>query len=341
MFALKNSLTVGMPAQGGQDGRDESPAPAAKKAAPSRMTELSFASSFGSSMVLQQAPAAAAVWGFAPSASATAILLALSMASVPIMKVQATTSAFNDTALIWHAQLMPVASVFDTSGNPFTYSLTVTGDDGLNATISDVIFGDVWVCSGQSNMAFLTEMAMNGQTLVEEAGNHGAQVRLFTTRKLTATSPLLELGQDTNGGLWTRGVELPWSRASRKTISDDGAAPSTNDDDWLYMSAVCYLFGLEINRARGVPVGLINTNWGGTQIEDWMPQQAIDDCSHGTSDANGSLPEVVLAPRVATHLYNAMISPLLNQTIKGAMYVPCSQIVPSPLPPHSTSTPHT
>jgi sialate O-acetylesterase len=190
-------------------------------------------------------------------------------------------------------------------------------------------------------MAFLTEMAMNGQTLVEEAGNHGAQVRLFTTRKLTATSPLLELGQDTNGGLWTRGVELPWSRASRKTISDDGAAPSTNDDDWLYMSAVCYLFGLEINRARGVPVGLINTNWGGTQIEDWMPQQAIDDCSHGTSDANGSLPEVVLAPRVATHLYNAMISPLLNQTIKGAMYVPCSQIVPSPLPPQSTSTPHT
>jgi sialate O-acetylesterase len=263
------------------------------------------------------------------------------MASVPIMKVQATTSAFNDTALIWHAQLMPVASVFDTSGNPFTYSLTVTGDDGLNATISDVIFGDVWVCSGQSNMAFLTEMAMNGQTLVEEACNHGAQVRLFTTRKLTATSPLLELGQDTNGGLWTRGVELPWSRASRKTISDDGAAPSTNDDDWLYMSAVCYLFGLEINRARGVPVGLINTNWGGTQIEDWMPQQAIDDCSHGTSDANGSLPEVVLAPRVATHLYNAMISPLLNQTIKGAMYVPCSQIVPSPLPPQSTSTPHT
>jgi hypothetical protein len=72
-----------------------------------------------------------------------------------------------------------------------------------------------------------------------------------------------------------------------------------------------------------------------------MPQQAIDDCSHGTSDANGSLPEVVLAPRVATHLYNAMISPLLNQTIKGAMYVPCSQIVPSPLPPQSTSTPHT
>ena len=161
-------------------------------------------------------------------------------------------------------------------------------------------------------MAFLLENAFNGSELVQDANNH-PHIRLFTTRKLTAGNPLRELGEDTNLGQWTRGVELPWSRASNESISDDHK--SANDDNWLYMSAVCYLFGKELHAALGVPVGLLNTNWGGTRIEDWCPAEAIADCA---SEEGGA--REVGRPLVATHLFNAMISPLLNHTIKGAIW---------------------
>ena len=132
------------------------------------------------------------------------------------------------------------------------YSITIEQAGAPSATLRDVLFGEVWVCSGQSNMAFLVENAFGGADLVQDANNH-PEIRLFTTRKLTAGSPLQELGQATNEGGWVRGVELPWSIASNVSISDDGAHDA-NDDNWLYMSAVCYLYGLEIHNALGVPV---------------------------------------------------------------------------------------
>ena len=113
-------------------------------------------------------------------------------------------------------------------------------------------------------MAFLVEMAFGGPELVQDANNHPL-IRYFTTRKLTAGVPLRELGEQTNAGAWTQGVQLPWSVSSNTTISDDKQGP--NDDDWLYMSAVCYLYGLQLQKSLQVPIGLINTNWGGTMIQ--------------------------------------------------------------------------
>merc|ERR1711871_1239137 len=107
-------------------------------------------------------------------------------------------------------------------------------------------------------------------------------------------------------GSWVNGVQQEWSVASNTTISDDLSA---NDDNWLYMSAVCYLFGKQLQEVLKVPVGLINTNWGGTVIQDWTPQDAVEECSKGLN-----------APLVSTHLYNAMIAPLMNHTIKGAIW---------------------
>ena len=265
------------------------------------MTALAFASSFGDHAVLQQAPAQAVVWGFAPAALGVTLTLAGGGLS---SKLYGHLEPFNATAYTWRVSLPPIGA------DHKPYSITIEQAGAPSATLRDVLFGEVWVCSGQSNMAFLVENAFGGADLVQDANNH-PEIRLFTTRKLTAGSPLQELGQDTNEGGWVRGVELPWSIASNVSISDDGAHDA-NDDNWLYMSAVCYLYGLEIHTALGVPVGLMNTNWGGTAIQDWCPQQALDDCSH-VAPTPGRL-------GVATHLYNAMIHPLMNHTIKGVVW---------------------
>jgi len=158
-------------------------------------------------------------------------------------------------------------------------------------------------------MAFLVEMAFGGQELVQDANNH-PEIRYMTTRKLTAASPLSELGQETNLGSWVDGLALKWSVASNVSISDTSSG--ANDDDWLYMSAVCYLFGKNLQQALGVPVGLINTNWGGTMIQDWTPEAAIAQCSKGLKAPR--------APLVSSHLFNAMIAPLMNVTVKGAVW---------------------
>ena len=110
-----------------------------------------------------------------------------------------------------------------------------------------------------------------------------------------------------------------------------GGGSGSGDDNWLYMSAVCYLYGLGVHQALGVPVGLMNTNWGGTAIQDWMGADALAACAKDEHRApvqqQGRLalssPAPAPAPPplgVPTHLFNAMVSPLLNHTIAGVVW---------------------
>jgi len=116
-------------------------------------------------------------------------------------------------------------------------------------------------------VAFLLENAFNGSAMVEDAGNHPL-VRLFTSKKNSSPVPLLEQPQ----------VEEQWAVSSKNATTDDGCPhcngstpdavgaalrDGTEDDNWLYMSAVCYIFGKNIQAHTGKPVGLVNTNWGG------------------------------------------------------------------------------
>ena len=96
-------------------------------------------------------------------------------------------------------------------------------------------------------------------------------------------------------------VEEAWAVSSAKAVSDDGcphcnaSAPSSSsnaaatnddgewsdglgDDNWLYMSAVCFIYGRKIQQVTGKPVGLVNTNWGGTPVEFWMSSDAHQSC---------------------------------------------------------------
>lgn len=115
-------------------------------------SDLRFALSYGDHMVLQQAPAAAAVWGFTPD-GAGAVNVALESAHGS-MNVSATVAPYNSTAFTWHAVLPPTKAA--RGGDSAAVAFTVTVRQGVaSASIQDVLFGEVWVCSGQSNVCVL------------------------------------------------------------------------------------------------------------------------------------------------------------------------------------------
>ena len=115
------------------------------------------------------------------------------------------------------------------------------------AEVKDILVGDVWLCSGQSNMEWPLIGARNAEREIATA-NH-PQIRLFTVPKTVASEP-------------TSTVDASWE------VCTPGSAPQ--------FSAVGYFFGRELQRELGVPIGLIDSSWGGTVAEAWVGAGAIE-----------------------------------------------------------------
>ena len=283
----------------------------------SSVPRTSFAGSYGSHMVLQRAPHRAVVWGFTDTAEQGDVTVQLAPASGAMAAISTEVRPYNTSASTWRAVLPATDAANTTGGAPVSYTLSVfkAGDSHPKQTLVNVLFGDVWACSGQSNMAFLLENDMDGKRLVQEANNHPS-IRFMTTRKLTSNAPLPELPcvfGDLNPGGCT---EEAWSVSNNVSVSDDSPEGQlrSGDDNWLYMSAVCYLYGLDLHRSLGVPIGLINTNWGGTVIEDWLPAAGNAECDNAGAANEDKTDEMDLTPAglrpvghpaVPTHLFNA------------------------------------
>jgi sialate O-acetylesterase len=122
------------------------------------------------------------------------------------------------------------------------HTLTVKGNNSL--TLNDVLLGEVWICSGQSNMEWTPKKnILNGKEEIATATH--PEIRLFNVPgHVSVPEPL----DDPRG---------QWQICSPETIAD--------------FSAVGYFFGREIQQQLKVPVGLVGTNWGGTRIEPWTP----------------------------------------------------------------------
>lgn len=261
---------------------------------PPKLKAFRFSTAYGSHMVLHQAPKTPVVWGYCNSTAACAAVK-VTLKAEGGGAARTVDAALGGEPGTWIAKL-PATEGSDT---PHTVSAT---DGTHTAMLDDVLFGDVWVCSGQSNMAFLLENAYNGTALVRDADNHPT-LRFFTSSKTSSAKPLVEQPQ----------VEQAWTVSSAATATDDhfatnescptsGTPPPcktswqcpyctpeaadieaahqqeqeqvrTRDDAWLYMSAVCYIYGREIQAHTGKPLGLVNTNWGGTPVEDWMSKE--------------------------------------------------------------------
>ncbi len=238
--------------------------------------DVELASIFGDSMVLQ-CDMPTPVWGWAKPSE-----------SVKVEFGDQVKSTAADSEGRWMVKLDAQ------SANAKGRKLTVTGENKI--TLNDVLVGEVWICSGQSNMEWSLSRSLNAKQEVENA-NHPL-IRLFNVPGHT-TSPITK---DKCPGEW-------------KTCS-----PGTVGG----FSAVGYFFGRRLQKElKDVPVGLVGSNWGGTRIEPWI-----------SLDGFRSVPELKsMADEVAARtadskvkhgqpsaIFNAMVHPLAPFAMRGGIW---------------------
>jgi len=182
----------------------------------------------------------------------------------------------------WEVILEPVAA-----GGP--HELIIAGTNKIQ--LSNILVGEVWIGSGQSNMQWDVQRSMNPEE--EIAAANWPKIRLFTVTRTIAQAPQ----EDCDG---------TWKVCSPETIAD--------------FSAVLYFFGRKLHQELGVPVGLINSSWGGTVAEAWTSREALE----GDPDFQPILERAATFnpknPNQAAVLFNGMIHPLLPLRIRGVIW---------------------
>ena len=179
------------------------------------------------------------------------------------------------------------------AGGPYSIKFS----DGETTTLNNVLIGEVWLCSGQSNMVMPLDGFVNPVQPVNKAeeilpsATPATPIRVFTLRRIRSKT---EMNDCT--GSWGEHTD----RTLRKT------------------SAVAYFFAKDLYERLGIPVGIIVSAWGGTPIEAWISPKTLSDfkeidLSHLTNDKN------INAQRGCV-LYNGMIAPLRKLCIKGAIW---------------------
>jgi sialate O-acetylesterase len=176
--------------------------------------------------------------------------------------------------------------------------LTVSA--GETRVVTDVLVGEVWLASGQSNMEKPIGEQRGQQPTFDAAKEIAAadfpDIRLFKVTRVRSATPKDD-------------VQGQWVKTSPATI------------DAIKFSAAAYFFGRRLHQELGAPVGLIDSTWGGTRIEPWTPREAFEDMPSLAAFAQWraasplKLPEMQLAS-----LYNGMIAPLAPYALKGAIW---------------------
>jgi sialate O-acetylesterase len=164
--------------------------------------------------------------------------------------------------------------------------MTVKGSSGNTIVVKNIAVGEVWVCSGQSNM----EMGVGAcnDAKKEIAAAKYPRIRLFMVVKARAAQPAAD-------------VKGNWTPCTPQSIAAGG---------WGGFSAAAYFFGRQLHNDLKVPVGLIDTSWGGTPAELWTSRKALE--------VNPALKP--LATGQSSCLYNGMIAPLIPYAIRGAIW---------------------
>ncbi|HET6572624.1 MAG TPA: sialate O-acetylesterase [Fimbriiglobus sp.] len=207
--------------------------------APAARADIKFHPLFTDNMVLQR-DAVAFVWGTA----APGERLAVSISAVPGTTIQPVADEKGN----WYAPLSPMKAGTG-------YTLTVKGKDG-EAVLKNVAVGDVWLCSGQSNMEWkLSALNRDDQGKTVAAKADIPNLRLFTVPNRTATTPqtTFPVKADNQEGKWLV------------------CTPETA----MHFSAVGYFFGRDLQKALDVPIGLVEADWGGTPAEAWTSREGL------------------------------------------------------------------
>ena len=276
------------------------------------VADIKLPAIIGDNMVLQQG-GKVPIWGWAdPGEEVTA--------GVSWNNTKLAVKADKDGK--WTIKINPPKA-----GGP--YEMTLTGKNTIN--IKNILVGEVWVCSGQSNMQMSVQSSNNAEQEIAEAGY--PNIRLFSVKLTVAEKPQ----SDCVGN---------WSECSPKTVPN--------------FSAAAYFFGRELHKQLNVPVGLIHTSWGGTPAESWTRREVLEADADFVpivkryDDAVAKYPQAMEEykqkllewkeaaekamtagekpprrpgepfgpgnPNAPAGLYNAMIAPLIPYGIQGAIW---------------------
>ncbi|XP_038017188.1 sialate O-acetylesterase isoform X2 [Motacilla alba alba] len=237
---------------------------------------LSFASYYGDHMVLQQKPSGAVVWGHGELGA----MVTLTLSGASGLVIMEKTAQVKGPSGTWTTVLDPMDR-----GGPYA----LTAEQGLeNVTLRDIYFGDVWLCSGQSNMAMTVLQVANASQELAAAARY-PYVRIFAAAPARSSVELEDLER----------IDLPWS---------------------IPTAAVCWLLGRSLYETLGSPIGLVEVAWGGTPIEAWSSRRVLQACGLPEDTGSTSPHQHLSGPQTPSVLWNAMIHPLLNMTLRGVAW---------------------
>jgi sialate O-acetylesterase len=227
---------------------------------------------FSDNMVLQQ-NAQVSFWGWAKAMEQVTIRAGWMDQDVKLTVPSSGT---------WKVTLKTPAA-----GGPYT--ITLKGYNEI--TLNNVLIGEVWLVSGQSNMEWTPAMGINNaEAEISKADYPG--IRFFSVNHGTSAYP-----QALGSGEWT------------------ACTPQSMKN----FSAIAYLFARKLHEQLGVPVGMINSSWGGTPAEAWTPAPVIQE-NEALKQAAALQKPVPWGPVEPGVIYNFMIAPLVPYRIAGALW---------------------
>ena len=221
----------------------------------------------GSHMVLQR-DRALPIWGWADPGE-----------EVTVRLDDATATAKADASGAWKVVLGAVKA------DGKSHGMTVSGKNKIE--LDDILIGDVWIGSGQSNMEFSLGGSGGGKEAI--AGAKCSQIRLLHVEKVQSPQPAKDIVLFTGVRRVKNQPAPPPATGPAWKLCDSQTVPA--------FSAVLYYFGRRLHKDLDVPMGLIDSSWGGSPIEAWTP-----------------------AATKGGGMYNAMIAPLEPLAIRGAIW---------------------
>jgi sialate O-acetylesterase len=272
--------------------------------------ELRLPTFVDSHMVLQRTPHKSRIWGWASPGLAVA-------ATLVELGVQVETIADALTGF-W---------VIDFPPQPASEGHSIKITDGQNLImLEDIAFGDVFLCSGQSNMQMPVSGAFNAKEEIADSINY-PNLRLATVGSVTSDEEM----EDAPSRSY-----YSWARSSPEALTNN----TTSITDWTpVFSATCYFFGRDLYQSMNgtVPIGLVVSSWGGQTVETFSSLDAlIDNTCGGTVPGVVSVQDNAAGIRAveltdvsstsdddkpqATQLWNAMIHPLRHMRFAGALW---------------------
>lgn len=192
------------------------------------LADVSLPAIFSDNLVLQQGKPVT-VWGFAVADEDVTVRFA--------GQTQVTRADLDGK---WRISLDPMTA------NAQPQELSVSGKNTV--ILKNLLIGEVWVCSGQSNMQWTVSQSGNAEQ--EIAGANAPQIRMFTAERATGMTPATD-------------VKGSWKEANPANVGN--------------FSAVAYFYGRHLHQVLKVPVGLINTSWGGTRVEAWTSRESLEE----------------------------------------------------------------